>query len=990
VAEDAGRGRRSRSLRRLAIPCPRFIGHAEELIWLRERLADAAQGRGSVVFLAGEAGVGKSRLIAELSTKAHQAGARVLEGKCSFFETGLPYAPFVEAFRELIYGCTPSRVATLLGPHASEVVKLLPELANLLPGIVPSPPLGPAEEKRRLFESLYLVLRQVSGEAPLLLALEDVHWADPASLELLHFVARRLRRDRWLVLTTYRPEELSHREGMDRLYQELMRERLAHELFVRPLDASETDELLKEVLATHGPAPEGLIAWIFQLGEGNPFFTEEILRSIVERGDGDAGISLETASTTRVVVPRTIRETILTRMSRLTLEARGILGAAAVLGRDFDLEPLQHVSQLAGESFSQSFAALLSDQLVRTHLAASTYRFRHSLIREVVLQHLAPDVRRGLHHRAGEYLETRASPLAATQVLAHHFHEAGDQDKTIRYARAAAAQASSMYAHDEAARFFGLVVEALPPSATAARLEATEGLGDALFRAAAFDRAVDAFVAMLECATTAGMRREMARAYRKLGQVDEAKVKGKGFDSWEKGLAILADIDDAAEESMIRQLVATARFRIGEYRRGLVDARAAVAAAARCGEPGALSQAYLSLAAILTLLGRHEEVTAYTWRALALARQAGDREAELRALNNGGLAAMEDAGFDSARDSLERGYALARESCARRSSWVLAANLSQLAFVDGRWDEAEAMAREVTSQMLDHSEQHWPFSTATAALTTVLVHRGRFDEAESLFETIRRVGEPGSHMISALNALAALEVKRGNAAASKRHLEEAWEMIETTGYGGPGKTEALLLLTEVCLHLGDVAAARSRLGEAAGAVNGFRRLAPAILRVRGEVAAHEGNLDAAIGFCQAGLDDPVTPPQPYQEALLRYRLGTCLLRRSGPGDRKAAETHLTRALTMLDRLGARPASDAVRQALQRIGGRATRGRMLTEREREVLSLLTQGLSNAAIASRLSISERTAEVHVSHILTKLNLTTRTQAVSWAAQHSDSSS
>jgi predicted ATPase/DNA-binding CsgD family transcriptional regulator len=971
----------------LVIPSPDFVGREEELCWLQDRLEDARRGRGNLIFLAGEAGVGKSRLIAEVATRAQQAGARVLEGKCSFFETALPYAPFIEAFRGLLHACTPSQITALLGPHTSEVVKLLPELAKRLRGVVPSPLLGPAEEKSRLFESLYLVLSRVAAELPLILALEDIHWADPASLELLHFLARRLRRDRWLVLATYRPGELPYGEGMSQLRQELVRERRVQELTVKPLNASETGDLINRVLGARGPAPDGLIAWIFRLGEGNPFFTEEILRSIVD-GSGDAGVSLDPTSISGVVVPPTVREMIMTRVSRLTPDARRVLSAAAILGRAFELEALQHVSQLTGEVFSQASTALLLTQLVGADHASPRYSFRHSLIREVVMQHLAPDVRRALHRRAGEFLETRTSPVAAPQVLAHHFHAAGDPDKTIQYATAAASEASSVYAHDEAARFFGLVLEALPPGATATRLAAAEGLGDALFKAAAFDRALDAFVAMLECATTAGMRREMARAYRKLGQVEEAQA-GRGFDSWEKGLALLAEIDDPAEEAAIRQVTASARFRIGQYGRALVDARAAVAAAVRSGAPMALSQAYLSLALLLEMVGQHNEVTAYTRQALALARQAGDREAELRALNNGGIFAMEDADFGSARDALERGYALAREYGALRLSWVASTSLSLLAFVDGRWDEAEAMAREVTTRILEQSKRYWPILTATTALGTVLVHRGRFLEAESLLQKVCRVPELFYSVVLARNALATLELKRGNVAASKTLLEEAWKIIETTEYGGSGKTETLLLLTEVSLQLDDAAAARSWLEEAVRAANGYRRLVPAILRVRGEVAAHEGNLDAAIDHYEAGLEHPATPPQPYQEALLRYHLGACLLRRSRPGERQAARAHLTHALAILDRLGAKPAADAVRQALHRIGGRAPSGRALTEREREVLSLLTQGLSNAAIAGRLSISQRTAEVHVNHILTKLNLATRAEAASWAVREGSQS-
>jgi predicted ATPase/DNA-binding CsgD family transcriptional regulator len=982
VREGAETGLWSRTLVHLNIPCPRFIGRERELLWLQERLEQARRGHGNLVLLAGEAGIGKSRLTNEVTARALRANVLVLEGRCSPFESALPYAPFIEAFRGLFHTRTPDQIRALLGSRAPEVARLIPELAEMISGITPSPLLSPPEEKSRLFESLYLVLRQIAAEAPLILTLEDIHWADPASLEFFRFLARRLRRDRWFVLATYRPEEISGAEGPGRLRQDLVRERLAQELTVKPLNAAETGEMLQGVLGADVPAPENLVAWIFQFGEGNPFFTEEILRSIVE-GSDDARAP-DPATLSGVTVPPTVRETILERVGRLMPDGREVLSAAAVLGRVFELDALQHVSQLAGEGFSRAFMTLLSAQFVRADRTPPRYSFRHALIRETVLQYLAPDTRRALHRRAGEFLEAHASPLVTAQTLAHHFREAGDHEQTIRYALAAASQASSVYAHHEAARFFGLVLEALPPGATTTRLAAAEGLGDALFRSEALDRAVDAFAAMLEYAKAVGMRHEMARAYRKLGQVEEAQVKGRGFESWDRGLAILAKIDDPVEEAMIHQLAARARYRIGQYGRAMIDARAAVAAATRSGDLRALSQAQLSLALVLTMVGRHDEVAAYMRQALALAQQAGDREAEIRALNNGGMAAMEDADFVRSRDALEQGYALARAYGAPRQSWVLDASLSQLSFVDGRWDEAEARARQAATEILEHSELHWPFATAATAFATVLVHRGRSDEADALLQKVYRSPDPGYQVILARNALATLELRRGNAAASKTLLEEAWGIIRATGYGGSGKTETLLLLAEVSLQLNDVAMARSWLDEAAGAVNGYRRLAPAIHRVRGEVAAHEGNLDAAIGHYQAGLDDPATTPQPYQEALLLYHLGACLLRRSRPGDRRAARAHLTQAQAILDRLGAKPVAEMVRQALQRIGGRGPRGRALTEREREVLSLLAQGLSNAAIASRLSISERTVEVHVSHILTKLNLETRTQAASWAVQ------
>ena len=409
-------------IRHLRIPSPRFIGRDDELLWLQERLEEARRGHGDVVFIAGEAGVGKSRLLTELVTRGQQAEIRVLDGKCSLFESALPYAPFIEAFRGLFHNRTPSEIGSLLGAYAAEVIRLLPELTQLLPGVRPNPPLSPPEERSRLFESLYQVLRHVAAEVPLILTIEDLHWADPASLEFLHFLGRRLRHDRWLVLATYRPEELAQAETLKRLREELSRGRLAQELALGPLSPAETGELLQETLGALAPAREDLATWVYQSSEGNPFFTEEILRALIETSDAHIH-RLDHAALSAIAVPATIREAILARMRSLGAEARGILAAAAVLGRTFDPEAVQAITGLAGETFTQPFMNLLSLQLVRADRIPLRYAFRHHLIREAVLESLPPDTRRSLHQRVGELLEARPSP--SPQILAYHFQPLG-------------------------------------------------------------------------------------------------------------------------------------------------------------------------------------------------------------------------------------------------------------------------------------------------------------------------------------------------------------------------------------------------------------------------------------------------------------------------------------------------------------------------------------------------------------------------------------
>lgn len=986
MSETARRGTWGQTLRHLRIPCPRLIGREGELLWLRERLEEARQDQGELVFLAGEAGVGKSRLLGELIVRGQQAEIRILEGRCSLFEATLPYAPFVEVFRGLVHARTPSEIATMLGPYAPEVTRLLPELTQLLPHLQPNPPLSPPGEKSRLFESLYQVLRRVAEEAPLVLALEDVHWADPASLELLHFIARRLRRDRWLVLATYRPEELPRAEGLSQVRQDLLRGRLAQELTVAPLSSAETGELLTDVLGESPRASEALVTWIFQYGEGNPFFTEEILRTVVEASD-EPVVSLDPATLSATAVPATVRGTILARLEHLTADARHLLATAAVLGRTFDLDTLEEASALAGEAFSQPFARLLSMQFIRPDRIPLRYGFRHHLIREVVSQHLAPDVRRRLHQQVGELLEARGWPTVTPQMLTHHFHEAGDREKIVRYARAAAAQASAVYSHEEAAQYLTLALAALPTGTMRPRMEVAEALGDAWLHAKQYDRALEAFITMCECARALDMPLDTARAYRKIGVVENERHCGSGFATWETALATLAGTDAPAEEAAIRAQMSEAAFLTGQYARGEAEARAGAAAAARSGQPGVLGRCYKSLGINLSAQGQRAEARNCMERAVTLAREAGDLEAEALALMNAAGFAMRDGEFGTARPSLERARALAEKVGGVACSEIAVLILAELALLEGHWDEAEALSAKALAR-LEGWQRPFPFGDAAYALACVHLLRGRFDEAEALLEEARRWSGAnlGSQaLIPVLTALGQLEMRRGSFGSAKTWVEQALGIARESGYAGPPRAESLLVLTEICVQTGDGAGAQACFEEAVEAARAFAYLVPRVWRVHGQVAAFGGLLDEAVGHYETGLGSLAAVPQPYEEALLRYHLALCLLRRKRTGDHKAARSHLGGALAVVERLGARPDVEVIRHALGRIRGRVPAGHALTAREREVVALLVEGLSNAAIAGRLYLSERTVEVHVSHILDKLSVENRSQAAAWVAQH-----
>lgn len=964
----------------LRIPCPRFIGREAELLWLRERLEEARRGHGDFIFVAGEAGVGKSRLLAELALQARQAEARILEGKCYLFEAALPYGPLIEAFRGLLHTLGPADAAALLGPQAAEVVKLLPELAGVLPGIQPSPPLGPHEERSRLFESLYLVLRRIAAEAPLILTLEDLHWADPATLEFLHALARRLPQDRWLILTTYRPEELDAADGLRRLRQDLTRERLAQELALTPLGADDVRAMVDAILGPLAPSPQTFSDWLYNYGEGNPFFTEEILRAAVESSNAHL-LRLDVTAFETVTVPATVREAILARIEQLPEASRGSLAAAAVLGRTFDLEALQQATGLAGETFRQSLMPLLSLYLLRADRTPIRYAFRHHLIREVMLQAIAPDDRRRLHQRIGEYLERSGAPV---QILAHHFREAGDRDRTARYALAAARQAAAVYAHEDAAGCFASALQAMPEAATATRAGAAEGWGDALFHSGRLEEAAAAYALMRQLTEAAGMRRDTIRALRKIGRAQNEQLPGSGTAAWETALGMLAEVDDPVEEAMIREQASKVASITGQFDRGVAEAEAAVAAAFRAKDPAAQSRAYKSLALNLYFQGRRERVREYLQRALDLAVEAGDLEAELKALNDIGNVAMIEGEFAQARAALERGAGLVEKIGELPTLLLPVDSLAELSFYEGRWDEAERLWRRMTTLLGERFGRAWPFAISAALLARVRFLRGDREEAAALLDEAEGAAQAASNVASlgltdSVRAQLALQV--GDAQGARNLLDRA---LAREGVDALIVTRSRLLQVESLIALGRLPDAEVQLQ--ATIEHGVVPLdAPAVHRLRGRIAAQLGRLDEAVEASRLGLDELTRARQPYKEALLRYELGVWLLRRGGRGDRKAAREHLLSAASIFEGLGAGEDAARARQALRRISGRKPSGLDLTEREREVVVLLSQGLSNAAIAARLYISERTVEVHVSHILGKLGIETRTQAAAWAMKH-----
>ncbi|HEY7983574.1 MAG TPA: AAA family ATPase, partial [Ktedonobacterales bacterium] len=468
------------------LTCPVFVGRAAELAALRHLLDDARQGAGQIALVQGDAGIGKSRLVAELGGMAAQLGFLRLEGRCFHAERTLPYAPLRDLFRSHFARHPPDA-----GQPA--IAALLAALAPLMPELAPAP-LLPAldgeDARQRVVAAIAGYLLEQARRQPLLVIIEDAHWADDLSLALLPHLARRCRQAPLLLLVTLRAEEAN--PALRQWQSDLNHDRLAHEYALAPLAPPEVEALARGILATSDPLDAALRDTLTTLAEGNPFFTEELLRSLLSSGAVacDAGVWRRTTGT--LAVPRSIREIVRQRVAPLSADARQLLRVAAVAGRSWDAALPQRVLGHDDAHLVALLRELIAAQLV-VEDSADQFTFRHALIREALYGDLLARERRAVHYAIAAAIEAQAtvSALDAARLpeLADHYFAAGAWAQALDYAEQAAEQALALHAPRATVAHSGRALEAaqhlgIPPHATlyALRGQAHAALG-------AFDRA---------------------------------------------------------------------------------------------------------------------------------------------------------------------------------------------------------------------------------------------------------------------------------------------------------------------------------------------------------------------------------------------------------------------------------------------------------------------------------------------------------------------
>ncbi|MEE8159231.1 MAG: AAA family ATPase, partial [Dehalococcoidia bacterium] len=440
-----------------------FVGRQREMGELKAALEDALSGRGRLVTLVGEPGIGKTRTAQELATYAGLRNAQVLWGRC-YEEQGMPpYWPWVQAIRSYVRERDPDQLRSEMGAGAADIAEVVSDVKERLPDLGPPPQLESPEQARfRLFDSITAFLKSASQKQPLVLVLDDLHWADQPSLLLLQFVARELGNNRLLLVGTYRDMELSRQHPLAETLGELTRERLFQRVLLRGLSQQDVGRFI-EVAAGVDP-PSGLAEAVHTQTEGNPLFVTEVVRLLVQEGELNQESGSRDSWTVRI--PEGVREVIGRRLNRLSQRCNETLTIASVIGREFELRQLTPLVEDVSEDrllevLEEALAARVIEELPQ---AVGRYQFTHALIQETLTEELTLTRRVRLHARIAETLEGLYGDHAEAHAaeLAHHFGEAEavlGSEKLVHYSLLAGDRALASHAYEDALTHFerGLV-----------------------------------------------------------------------------------------------------------------------------------------------------------------------------------------------------------------------------------------------------------------------------------------------------------------------------------------------------------------------------------------------------------------------------------------------------------------------------------------------------------------------------------------------------
>ena len=988
-----------------------FVGRQREMLTLTAAMADVLAGQGRLAMLAGEPGIGKTRTAQELAAHAETLGAQVLWGRCSSAQGAPSYWPWVQVIRSNIQGQDAAQLSADMGAGAADIAEIVPEVKQLLPGLPPPPALEPEQARFRLFDSITNYLKSASQRQPLVLVMEDLHWADQPSLLMLEFLARELAKCRLFVLGTYRDTELTPAHPLHQTLGELAREPAFPQVSLAGLDEEDEGRFI-EIAASFSP-PADLVTAVHAMTEGNPLFMTEVVRLLVDNGE----LSSESDALTqewKFKIPGAVSAVIRSRLDRLSDSCNQVLRVASLTGRDFDLGLLEWLKDARVDLESSLPAAALLG-LLEEALAARVieevpdsvgrYQFSHVLIQESLSGQLSSVRRARMHADIGQALEDRYQDNANDHAaeLAYHFSQSETvtgPDKLVRYSLQAGEQALAAYAFEDALSHFerGLaakkvVVSELASSGFEAPDEQAAELRFGLARAQRFTLprhrlseveitikpAFDYYVRVGDVPQALAITdfiggqlvrgpisatiftealnlvpsdsRESGRILSRYADVLDAGLGDHkaATDALDKALEIAQRGNDALMEIHVLAKMGSLHYYQLEFQESLDRATRAIELIPSISPPPN-TPVYWHVVRDLICLGRIEEARLYATRQLELAEESRSRFALSQALHANGFLAYLQGNWEEARDFGDRGLEI-DDRDVRLLNWR-----SELEYEVGDFAAGDLYLDRILQTIClatpDKPQlEHGIVPQTIGVAARITGDTSRFYAAASSANLVLASPaglRPRTAQLSRTGlALLAIVTGDANAAEEQYPVLKSWEITRTP----------------VNLMCGD--------------------------RVLGLPAQTMGNLNDATGHFEDALSLCLKAGYRPELAWTCHDYATCLLARDKPGDRYRALTLLNESMGIATDLGMQPLLERAATLQAQIESGPEPAPVppdgLSPREVEVLRLIADGRTSRDVAEELVLSIRTVERHITNIYRKINARGRAEATAYALGH-----
>ena len=991
------------------ISSPVFIGRSDELARFHNAIDRARAGSATALVVAGEAGVGKTRLLAAFSDAARRDGVLVLSGGCiDLGDGGVPYAPIVEALRTWVRGATQEDRESILGTGRSELARLVPDLAA--PGGEPmegnQDGLGIGSAQGRLFELVLGVFLRLAARGPLALIVEDLHWSDRSTRDLLAFLIRNVRDAGMILVCTYRSDELHRRHPLHPFLAELGRSDRVERVELHRFDRH---ELVSQLRAIAGPEVDpALVDSIHARSDGNPFFAEELLVSARESGATE--------------LPPTLRDVLLARVAGLADTTQDVLRIASAAGQRVDPELVAAVSATDRAALYEALREAVTHHVLVPDVTASEerYAFRHALLQEAIYDDLLPGERTRLHSAFARTLDLarEAGDSTRSSELAYHWYAAHDLPRAFEAAMTAAAAAEASYAFPEA------LVQ--------------------------YERSLELWDRVPDAAASAGLDRvDLLAAAASVARFNEPL---RAIAHLREALDLVDETRDPVRAGLLHERLGRSAWIAGEGALALDAHRMAVRLIPVEPPSEARARALAGLAQITMLQRHYEESGGLAEEAIRLARAVGARQIEGHALTTLGSVQVQFGEVDTAIANMLEALEIAKSVDNVDDVGRAYANRVEVLHVAGRLEEALDLAREavVAARELGILEMFGTHCLCNAA--DLLYQLGRWEECEAAVREAEDIGPTGINVILLREMRGRLAMAHGQFGDAADHLRVARDFGARTA-DGQFIAPAHASLAELAIWQRRPADAVKLANDGLAALAhspdialgqlyalGLRALADIAEMARGRRSAAEdaSALDAGLAL-HAGIrqrHDALTATQPlmrqvsamwlalteaelgrlrgasdaeawaamaeawdalgrpYPAAYARYREAEAVL--GARGGRKRAAAALSSVVEATTALGAEPLRREAEALAQR--ARLTLAEPptepvasspddaarlgLTAREVEVLVLVAAGRTNRQIGEELFISEKTAGVHVSNILGKLGVAGRGEAAAIA--------